>query len=101
MTLTPQEANLARECAALRTEDGAPTEDIIAILVRLVPDFDIVAFQRVAGGRQWYVPSPRKQAAAEKRAAIRADPCRDYKVVSRRYHVSIALVYEAWNEKVD
>ena len=99
MTLTPQEANLARECAALRTEDGAPTEDIIAILVRLVPDFDIVAFRRIAGGRQWYVPSLRRQSMEEAKEAIRRDPCRDYKVVSRRYKVSVALVYEVWNER--
>jgi Mor family transcriptional regulator len=94
--LTPQQATLAQECGTLGPET---TEDIIAILVRMCPGFDVVAFQQVAGGRRWYVPSPQRRSLAERRAAIRSDPCRDYKVISRRYGVSVALVYEVWNEK--
>lgn len=33
---------------------------------------------------------------AEKRAAILADPCRDYRVIMRRYHVSQVFVYRVW-----
>jgi hypothetical protein len=32
------------------------------------------------------------------RRQIQADPCRDYKVVMRRYHVSHQTVYHAWRE---
>jgi hypothetical protein len=38
-------------------------------------------------------------ADAVKRAAIRADPCRDYRIVARHHHVSPALVYKAWRER--
>ena len=89
------EVNSTREVV----KEALRAEDILQILQALVPDFDIVAFQRVAGGRQWYVPSLRRQSMEEAKEAIRRDPCRDYKVVSRRYKVSVALVYEVWNER--
>ncbi len=33
-----------------------------------------------------------------KKAAIRADPCRDYKLVARHHHVTISMVYRAWRK---
>lgn len=33
------------------------------------------------------------------RAAIKADPCTDYKIVSRRHHVSQVTVYRVWNSR--
>ena len=74
-------------------------ENILDILKTLCPDLDLEAFQAVAGGRQWYVPSTRRQSMARTRELIRLDPCRDYKVIMRRYKVSVALVYSVWNEK--
>ena len=73
--------------------------DILEILQQLCPGIDLVALQQVAGGRQWYIPSLGPRTRAERREAIRRDPCRDYKIVSRRYQASIALVYSVWNEK--
>lgn len=32
------------------------------------------------------------------RVKILADPCRDYRVIMRRYHVSRGFVYKVWNE---
>ena len=81
------------------TDPTTRPESILEILVRLYPGIDTTALAQVAGGRQWYIPSTRPMEQTEKREAIRRDPCRDYKVVSRRYHCSVALVYEAWNQK--
>lgn len=75
------------------------TQDIFAILEQISPGFDREAFQRLAGGRQWYVPSLRVEDQRAVREAIRRDPCRDYKVVSRRYRVSPTTVYDVWNER--
>lgn len=33
------------------------------------------------------------------RAQIQADPCRDYKVIMRRYHVSRGFVFQCWNSQ--
>ena len=33
-------------------------------------------------------------------ATIQADPCRDYKVVKHRYHVTVNTVYKAWKFKI-
>lgn len=33
-----------------------------------------------------------------KKAAIRADPCRDYKLVARHHHVTVSMVYRAWRK---
>lgn len=35
--------------------------------------------------------------AALKRSQIQDDPCRDHKIIQRRYRVSTATVYRAWN----
>jgi DNA invertase Pin-like site-specific DNA recombinase len=50
-------------------------------------------------GRQLYLKTERRRKMVEVREAIRRDPCRDYRVVARRYRVSVAVVYRAWNEK--
>jgi hypothetical protein len=50
-------------------------------------------------GRPLYLRTRRKRDMTEVKEAIRRDPCRDYKVVSRRYRVSVAVVYRVWNEK--
>jgi Mor family transcriptional regulator len=81
------------------TDTATRPENLLEILQRLYPGLDLTALAQVAGGRQWYIPSPRPMEQAEKREAIRRDPCRDYKVVSRRYHCSVALVYEVWGER--
>jgi Mor family transcriptional regulator len=74
------------------------TDDLLALLRELYPDLDIEPLQARAGGRKWYIPSPRRRLMAEKKALIRRDPCRDYKVIKRRYCVSVALIYSVWNE---
>lgn len=79
----------------------ADTDDLLAILKEIYPDFDLEAFQARAGGRQWYIPSPRRRVMAEKKALIRLDPCRDYKIVMRRYSVSMGLIYKVWNEDTE
>jgi len=82
------------------TAENPRPEDILQILQALVPDFDVEAFCKIAGGWQWYVPTMRYRSLAAAKEAIRRDPCRDYKVVSRRYKVSVALVYKVWNERI-
>ena len=76
------------------------TEDILTILLRLSPRLDVDALLREAGGRLWYLPSPKPLEWAEARDAIRKDPCTDARVVARRYRVSISTVYRAWNERM-
>lgn len=49
-------------------------------------------------GRVLYIRTRRKRVIDETKDAIRRDPCRDYRVVARRYHVSVTLVYSVWNE---
>ena len=88
--LTQQDVTLAKECGALGPET---TEDVEAILVRLHPGFDVATFRRVAGGRLWYVPSPRVEERAKIREAVLSDPSGDVKEVARRHQVSISTVY--------
>lgn len=69
------------------------TENIVDIIKRISPTFDVEALLHLAGGHAWYIP---KRDFDSVRQQIRADPCRDYRVISRRYAVSPAFVYEVW-----
>ena len=91
--LTHQEVALAKECGTL---GSSTTEDIIAILVRMCPGFDVEAFLRVAGGRQWYVPTPGRAKIQARYLAILSFPSRNYKVVADEFGVSKNVVYRAW-----
>ena len=99
MTLTPQESNLARECASLRTDAGGVAEDIEAILIMLDPNFDVMAFRRIAGGRRWWVQSARAEDQAMVRQAVLDDPSGDMQDVARRHHVPVSTVYFWRNQR--
>lgn len=74
-------------------------ESLLDIILLIQPDFPISQLKRRAGGQRWWIPSDRPDEMAEKRAAIQADPCRDYRVIARRYGVSIRTVYNAWKAR--
>lgn len=77
------------------------TENIVRILERLASgEIDVPAVLAACGGRQWYIPSQRRVQQAQTRVAIAADPCADARLVARRHHVSVSLVYEVWNERL-
>ncbi len=76
------------------------SEAFFADLQRLaVGEITLEAFYDHWAGRPIYLRTRRAKTMAEIKEAIRRDPCRDYKVVSRRYRVSVAVVYRVWNEK--
>lgn len=78
------------------------TQDIgiLTILERLAAgELDVQGVLLLAGGRSWYLPVVPKRDMAAIKEAIRRDPCRDYKILKRRYKVSVGTIYNAWNEK--
>ncbi len=76
-------------------------EDILSILERLAAgELDVAGVLALAGGREWYIPSPRRMEQQRRRAAIAADRRTDARVVARAHHVSVSLVYEVWNERL-
>lgn len=74
------------------------TESVVDIIKRISPDFPVETLLRECGGRRWWIPPvndrPDYQAIRE---AIQSDPCRDWRVIMRRYGVSRGFVYAVWN----
>ena len=93
MTLTPQESSLARERGDL---GSGTTEDILTILVRVCPGFDVEAFLLIAGGRQWYVPTAHSYRRTRRYVAIIQDRRTDAHALARDHHVSVCTIYRAW-----
>jgi len=73
------------------------SDSILDIIRKISPDFPVEELLKQAGGREWYLPAHRRDFKAI-RQAIKADPCRDYRTIARKYKVSITLVYSVWRE---
>lgn len=65
------------------------TESVVDIIKRISPEFPIDQLLRAA---PWLMPRD----FHEIKRAIKADPCRNWRVVARRYQVSRRTVYRAW-----
>ena len=74
------------------------TESVLDIIKRLSPDFPVEDLLRECGGRLWWFPSHTRRDYRAIRRAIKADPCRDWRIIMRRYQVSRGFVYSVWND---
>ena len=72
------------------------SESVLDIIKRISPEFPVEVLLRECGGRLWWVPSTRKPDYAAIRLAIKSDPCRDWRVLVRRYQVSRGFIYSVW-----
>jgi Mor family transcriptional regulator len=75
---------------------SAPTETVMEIIRKIDPTFPIEQLIALAGGKAWYIPVDRRDFMLL-RQQIKADPCRDWKVLMRRYQVSRGFIYSVWS----
>lgn len=69
------------------------TESVVDIIRKIDPSFPVDTLLAEAGGRAWYIP---KRDFEGVRLQILADPCREIRVIARRYRVSRQFVYRVW-----
>lgn len=77
------------------------TDSVIDVILRLDPTFPVVDLVEICSGRVWRVPHSsehlRERLRLERvRREIKADPCRDIRVITKRYSVSRPFVYRIW-----